>query len=250
MTYRAEELSNLAKALIQEAEKSGAQLRLLGGLAFFLESPHAAGLPSLQRTYKDLDFAVDKKGARVIPDVFRKQGWEEDRHFNALHGRTRLLFYYQQDLQADVFIGEFEQCHTIDLDGRLSQAPVTLPLADLLLTKLQIHQMNTKDSQDIFTLLLDHDFSEGPSQGGIDLSRVLDLTSKDWGWYTTLHDNLEKLEGLLPGQLPGDDAQIVRSRLEKLKTSLEQAPKSVRWQLRSQVGRRLPWYDEPEEVNR
>jgi hypothetical protein len=250
MAYTSQELGTLAIGLVQEAEKEGAKLRLLGGLAYYLESPQAAELPALRRSYKDLDFAVDKKGARVVPDVFRKQGWEEDRHFNALHGRTRLLFYYQQSLQADVFIGEFEQCHTIDLEGRLNLASPTLPLADLLLTKLQIHQMNTKDVQDIFTLLLSHDLSEGSAQGGIDQNRILELTSKDWGWYTTLHDNLEKLEGLVPAQLDGEDGQVVHDRLEKLKMAMEQAPKGVRWQLRSQVGRRIPWYDEPEEVNR
>jgi hypothetical protein len=54
--------------------------------------------------------------------------------------------------------------HTIDLRDRFELDDATLPLADLLLTKLQIVQLNEKDVLDILALLADHELdpSENP----------------------------------------------------------------------------------------
>jgi hypothetical protein len=84
MGYSAEQLSNLGLQLVQEAENRKSKLRLLGGIAVFLSSKHAAGKPTLCRDYKDLDFAVNRKGVRPLGEVFTALGWEEDRRFNAL----------------------------------------------------------------------------------------------------------------------------------------------------------------------
>jgi hypothetical protein len=255
MSYSAEQLSGLAVELVQEAGKRKSQLRLLGGIAVFLSSPQAAAKPALCREYKDLDFAVNRKGVRALGEVFTAQGWEEDRRFNALHGQDRLLFYYHDELQADIFIGRFEQCHVLNLENRLGLNDLTLPLADLLLTKLQIHQLNSKDVLDIIALLLDHvvefhEAGDGRTPDEIDLNFISRLTGEDWGWYTSVHDNLAFLETLLPEHLAGQELLLVRTRLEKLCGAIESQPKTFRWQARSLIGRRLPWYNEPEEVNR
>jgi hypothetical protein len=255
MGYSAEQLSRLGVTLVQEAEKRKSHLRLLGGIAVFLSSPQAALKPALRRDYKDLDFAVNRKGVRPLAEIFTAQGWEEDRRFNALHGQDRQLFYLQDELQADIFIGRFEQCHVLNFENRLGLNDLTLPLVDLLLTKLQIHQMNAKDVLDIFTLLLDHavefhEAGDGRAQDEIDLNFIGRLTGDDWGWYTSVHDNLAVLETLLPKHLDGEDLLLVRTRLEKLRGAIENQAKTFRWQARSLIGRHLPWYDEPEEVNR
>ena len=255
MGYSAEQLSSLGLRLVQEAEERKAKLRLLGGIAVFLSSKAAALKPALRREYKDLDFAVNRKGVRALGEVFTLQGWEEDRRFNALHGQDRLLFYYQDDLQADIFIARFEQCHVLNLENRLGLNDLTLPLADLLLTKLQIHQLNAKDVMDIFALLLDHavefhEVGDGRAPDEIDLNFISHLAGNDWGWFTSVHDNLAILQDLLPKYLDGEDFLLVRTRLEKLRGAIESQPKAFRWQARNLIGKRLPWYNEPEEVNR
>ena len=118
------------------------------------------------------------------------------------------------------------------------------------MTKLQIHQLNAKDVQDTLSILLSHDLISHPQDGEIDLDEITRLTSADWGWYTTLHDNLEILAGSVDTYLEGEAAHLVRDRLNKLQHAIEEAPKSLKWKLRSQIGRRVPWYDEPEEVLR
>ncbi len=250
MPYTSLELKNLALQLIQEAEQKGATLRLLGGLAFYVASPDTAENPILRREYQDLDFAVNRRGARFVPDAFIAQAWEPDRHFNALHGETRMLFYYQEEIQADLFVGSFEQCHKLELDHRLKLNSATLSLADLLLTKLQIHQINAKDASDIFMLLLTADLVPQPDENKIDLSYITDLTRKDWGWYTTLHDNLVFLQEAIPEGLQKQEQTLIRFKLQELRKAIETSPKSLRWQMRNKIGRRIPWYDEPEEVNR
>ena len=45
-------------------------------------------------------------------------------------------------------------CHKLPLNGRLKMHPVTIPLAELFLSKAQIVQFNRKDAFDIISLLL------------------------------------------------------------------------------------------------
>jgi len=40
----------------------------------------------------------------------------------------------------------------------------------------------------------------------------------------------------------------VTQRIEQITAALAAAPKSLRWRARAKVGRRIPWYDLPEEV--
>lgn len=250
MGYPTGDLVTLATNLIQEAERRGAHLRLLGGLAFYIHSPKARQLRGMQREYKDLDFVVNRKGAHVLSPTFISQGWEEDRRFNTLHGLTRNLFYYQEALQADVFVRLFEQCHKLVLEKRLDMDPLTLPLADLLLTKLQIHKPNPKDIQDIFALVNDHEFGPPGNPEVIDQDYIADLTGRDWGWYTTIHDNLVAIMPLAKDYFDVENARILQARLDGFCKTIENAPKSSQWWLRDMIGRRVQWYEEPEEVNR
>ena len=68
-------------------------------------------------------------------------GYEADRSFNAMNAGRRALFYdMANQRQLDVFIGSFEMCHELPIADRLHLDSATIPLAELLLTKLQIVQ--------------------------------------------------------------------------------------------------------------
>ena len=113
--------------------------------------------PAFRRTYADLDFVTTKKGVGATTGLFRGEGYEAQVAFNALHGGERLLFFdNDHDRQVDVFVGAFSMCHKIPLDGRIEVDPVSIPLAELLLTKLQVVQLNEKDVRDALALLHDH----------------------------------------------------------------------------------------------
>ncbi|HEX8753229.1 MAG TPA: hypothetical protein VF731_07420, partial [Solirubrobacterales bacterium] len=157
--------------------------------------------------------------------------------------------------QVDVFVGSFEMCHTLPLAERLGARPGTLPAAELLMTKLQIVELNEKDRGDAFALLLAHEVAEADVDASgadaIDASRIASLTSRDWGLQRTFELNFERLREAL-GALPLEEGgrETIAVRIERLAAAIEAAPKSRRWKLRERIGERVQWYEEPEEVDR
>lgn len=236
--------------LVALAEQRGVPLRLLGGVAVRLRCPDAAVRPELARAYKDLDVVVPKRAAATLRDLLPAQGYSPDSHFNALHGASRLLFFDQQhERQVDVFLGIFEMCHKLDLEPRLALPGPALAPSDLLLLKLQIVQLNYKDVTDTLTLLLQYE--PGPDDGPDRLSAayIARLCAGDWGWYTTLHDNLEKVRQQAGEILAAPaDRDRVQGRIDMLLGAIDQAPKSMGWRLRDKIGRRKVWYELPDEV--
>ncbi|WP_084658650.1 nucleotidyltransferase family protein [Thermogemmatispora onikobensis] len=241
-----------AQRLVTALQQEGLTLRLLGGLAVRLRCPSARHR-SLARSYADLDFVAPKKQARPLRVALEANGYVADRRFNALHGERRLLFYDQvHQRQIDIFLSVFEMCHKLVLEPRLQLHPLTLSPADLLLTKLQIVELNAKDIQDLLALLLDFPPQETAANPGeqLDMRIVTQVCAHDWGWYTTVTDNLQRVAQEADQLLQAEEAARVRRHIEEMLRLLDQAPKSSAWKLRALVGRRLQWYELPEEVHR
>jgi hypothetical protein len=238
------------RRIVADGEAAGLHLRALGGVAVSLACPSAATHPRLKRAYADIDLVgLTREGPR-LGAFFSQLGYIPDQRFNALHGLTRLLFYNPADGgHVDVFLDRFQMCHTIDLRRRLLEGYLTLTLADLMITKLQIVEMNLKDMQDCLAILLDHEL--GPeSLGQLDQNYLAGLTSRDWGLFTTLGDNLEKVKEHSADFLLSDEAYTVAARVDGILQAMQSAPKSLGWRARSRIGRRLEWYDVPDEVRR
>ena len=138
-------------------------------------------------------------------------------------------------------------CHTIDLRRRFHLPAVVLTPADLLLTKMQIVELNLKDLTDVVALLLDHPVG-GEDGEEINATYIAGLLAQDWGFYRTWQLNLDRVRGALDQfTIPRHD---VRARLTALWQVIERHPKPVRWRLRARIGDRLRWYElpEPEEA--
>jgi hypothetical protein len=128
---------------------------------------------------------------------------------------------------------------------------VTLPAADLLLTKLQIAEINRKDLSDVAMLLWDHEPAAGDGPGQVSMTRLATVCGDDWGLYTTVTDNLSQAAPLLAELALGEvDRARVAGRIEAIGHALEAAPKTMGWRMRAKVGRRVRWYEVPEEVVR
>ena len=238
--------------LVDLATAAGLTMRLLGGVAVRLISPSAAQ-PPLARGYGDLDFALSRKDGRAIRDVLERAGYTGERRFNALHGDKRLMYVDEaRDRKLDIFLGAFRMCHTLDLEGRLLPGLRTLTPSDLLLTKLQIVQLNNKDARDALAILADHALADHaePGQAGdvIDVGYVATLCGHDWGWYTTVTDNLTRVAQIAAELGPSEAVARATERITELRAALDQAPKSLSWRMRSAVGRKVAWYEEPEEI--
>jgi hypothetical protein len=235
-----------AHRVAEAAKSKKLGLKLLGGAGINLSSP-SARIPPLKRKYGDLDYAMSKRDRKAVLDFFPSLGYEANERFNLMQGDRRLYFYDSDHCrQVDVFIDVFRMSHVIDLRGRLDhEGPCASP-SDLLLSKLQIYEMNRKDLVDLVALLLDHPVAATWGDEVIDAGYVARMASDDWGLYRTLQVNTEKLRAVLP-ELEVD-RDLVRSRLDELWKAIEANPKPIKWKLRAQVGDRVQWYELPEET--
>jgi hypothetical protein len=229
------------------------RMRLLGGVGVALHD-HRPVPPALERGYGDLDVVVPPKSTKPTTMTMTEAGYVPNERFNALHGAQRMLFYDTDNKrQVDVFVGVFAMCHRLDLSSRLDQHRYALDAADLLLTKLQIHEINRKDLVDAVRLVLTHENADiaGGGDGrtsSMSLDRLRAVTSSDWGWFTTVTDNLALVRSSAGDLLDPPEASEVETRVDEIAEALRAAPKSMRWKARSVVGRKTPWYELPEEV--
>jgi len=238
------EAARLSAAVVD----AGVAGRLMGGLAIWLRCPSARE-PAYARSYDDLDFAVTTRSVAGIKAVLEAQGYLPDRFFNGLHGATR-LYYRAADGRwtVDVVVDALDMSHRLDLRTRLDHRTPTVPLADLLLTKLQVWEINHKDLGDIVCLLADHEIADREDPATIDRRRIVGLATADWGLCHTLERNLQgtidEVASRAPANPPHDPAAQARLLLE----AIAAAPKSLGWKARARVGERVRWYETPEEV--
>jgi hypothetical protein len=232
--------------LLARAAETDVPLRLLGGVAVRLRAPGEL-LPAFRRTYADLDFVTARKGASRAAELFRSEGYEPHVAFNALHGKERLLFFdVDNDRQVDVFVGAFAMSHKIPLDARLEVDPVSIPLAELLLTKLQIAQLNEKDIRDALALLEGHPVGDADGET-VNADRIAALCAADWGLWRTITGNLDTCCALAPNYEVPNRAEV-EARLQELLRRIEVEPKTRSWKLRARLGERKRWYELPDEV--
>jgi hypothetical protein len=238
-----------AGRIVAAAREAGSDVRLLGGLAIARECPSAHDHPALARDYADIDLVARPRHRGPVGDLLTALGYTADQRFNDLHGADRLLFYdVPRERQVDVFLGVFRMCHTLDLRDRFLEGYDSVPLADLILTKLQIVELNEKDAKDAITIFLDHDLGDGEDVDVIDVRHLSRVCSADWGFYTTVTDNLAKLREMASGWLGEPECALVDARIAGLAEQLDNSAKSLKWRMRSRVGRRVAWYELPEEV--
>ena len=238
-----------AGRLLEAAAADGVPLRLIGGLAVRLHAP--GGLhPAVARSYKDIDFVTVRGKSRQATELIGGRGYVANDEFNAVNGHRRLLFYdLANGRQVDVFVGSFEMCHVIPVAKRLALDPMTVPLAELLLTKLQVVALNEKDQRDILALLHHHEVGDADGEI-INGSYIGSLCAADWGLWRTCKLNLQRsAEALATYGFSDEERTQITRRIERLWDMIEATPKSVKWKLRDRVGDRKQWYEEPEEVD-
>ena len=244
------EMVAAGRSVIAAAAAQSIPVRLIGGVAIWLRASPAARA-ALGRSYPDIDLVAHKKQSRKLRAVLEEAGFESERVFNATHGARRLLYHGPGGWQVDIFLDTFEMSHTLDLGTRLEAEPETVAAAELLLTKLQIAEVNAKDLSDTAMLLWDHEPAAADGPGLLNLGPVVSRCAADWGLYTTVTDNLAAGGELLGSLVRADaDRSRIATRMAAITDALAVAPKSMSWQLRAKVGRRKRWYELPEEVVR
>jgi hypothetical protein len=239
------------KRIIVASDQAGVVLRVIGSLAFQMHSPHFGFLQAaMGRAYTDIDFAAYRKQSREIKALMAGLGYAENQEVFIVSEGNRSIFENPQNgLHVDVFYDKLDFCHVIRWEGRLEVDAPTIPLAEMLLEKMQIVKINEKDIIDTIMLLLEHPLDDHDDEA-INTSHIAQLCGKDWGLWRTTSMNLNKVKALAQDYPQLDDGQKkqVASQVDALLARLEAEPKTTAWRLRARVGDRVKWYKEVDEV--
>jgi hypothetical protein len=243
-------LRAFGEQLVGEARGAGVVVRLIGGVAVALHA-NTQPEPALRRNPEDVDLVAPKSGRPRLDGLLVAAGLSPDRRFNSLHGAERRIYYAQDGIKVDVFIGEFRMCHVIPMEERrLTLDYPTAPLAELLLTKAQVVQLTKKDIIDVIAIIRDHEVAEH-DDGAINAAWIAELCSRDWGLWRTLAQTFEQVAAFVTTvEMDGQAKQVIAQRLAAINETMDAVPKSRKWKLRSRVGDRVAWYELPEDPQR
>ena len=233
------------------ARKGGVVLRLLGAVAFARRCPdHAYLRERLGRHYTDIDFAAYGRDSEEVRALLRGAGYREDPHVYVASEGTRMVAEHPGiEMHVDVFLDKLEFCHTVPWKDRLELDPDTIPLAEMLLQKMQIVEINEKDLIDMITLLLQFPLGDSDRET-INIGRVASLCARDWGWWRTLTMNLDKVRQMADHyqDLTDEEKRRVNDQVQTALDRIDAEPKTMGWKLRARIGDRKRWYRDVSEL--
>ena len=246
-----DKFENELKRILQASDQAGIILRVIGSLAFQMHCPEFGYLQAaMGRAYTDIDFGAYSRQNKQISNLMTDLGYQENREvFIASEGDRAIFDKPGSGLHVDIFYEKLDFCHTIYWKDRLEVDSPTIPLAELLLEKMQIVQINEKDVIDTIMLFLEHALGD-KDQNTINIKHVAELCANDWGLWRTTTMNLDKVKQLAHGyaQLSPDQKSLVETRVNDSLERINSEPKSLAWRLRDRVGDRVKWYKDVDEV--
>jgi hypothetical protein len=196
----------------------------------------------------------DRKALRAL---LEGRGYVIDRELLVAMEGTRYSFSQPETgIELDVFVDRLQFSHTIDLGDRFQLHPRTIPLEELLLQKLQVHDLTRNDVHDAIALLSTHRVAEpGEDAAGeaeqVDAGYVAALLARDWGFHHTATANLATLDRALEQErdaLGGEEVVApARGGVTTLQDAIDAAGKSRGWKLRARVGERMQWWEDVAE---
>jgi hypothetical protein len=248
---------NDALRLVEEAKNRGIPLRLTGGAAIeYHNHTDRLGVPELETNgLKDVDMVTYRSNRVEVNDLFISAGYIADRYVMAYFGEDRFLFHHPESkYTVDLFFENLRFNHPIKLrpEGtppRIELDYPTLTIADLMLSKLQIHHPEEKDIRDLQILILEHPLSNVDAPESINVTRIASVLADDWGFWFDARSNLTRI---LDREPTTDTNQLgeLREKVEKIISKIDSEPKSRNWEKRKLVGTRKKWWDEVEELVR
>ncbi len=241
-----EEMVREAVRIVEAARERGVILRILGAIAIRL---HSAGhedlhmrlgrLGDTSKSFTDIDLiGYSSQYGEIRRLMERELSFRISPQFLLLHGRERLLYNHPENLyHVDIFFDKLAFSHDIPFgkkgSGRLELDYPTITVTDLLLEKLQIHEINEKDIKDVIVLLKAHSIGHG-DEDQVNLDYLAKLLGDDWGLWKDATDNLRRALSFAEryrdsGLLSVEDYRVIEERIAGILETLENCPKTKRW---------------------
>ena len=239
--------------LVERARDANIPFRIMAGCAVRIHCSNYAQFHQLKlkRNIRDIDIVTLSRHKKEIEPLFLRLGYDPQ---VTKFGMDRDIYENsKKGIILDLFFDRLVMCHTIDFVGRLENDFPTITLADLVLQKLQIVEINERDVKDLLVLFLEHEIGE-TDNGIIDGKYLARLLSNDWGFYYTVTENIKKSNSIVRKNysdlLSDGERQLFEARTAKLLAMIEAEPKSFKWRMRQKVGTKSIWYNEVEEKER
>jgi hypothetical protein len=252
-----ERMQSEAVSIVTEAAQAGITLRVVGSAGIRLHCDQPGPLMDrLGRPAKDIDFIVPQQHRKGMRRLLESRGYVPDRDLLIAMEGTRYTFTHPGGgTDIDVFVERLAFCHTIEVRDRLDVHPVTIPLEELLLQKVQIIEMTTTDLIDVNVLLATHDVTgtsgeQGAEAESIDSGHIARLLSRDWGFHHTATRNLRRVRDESGAPVSNLDEQSrgrARDRASRLLAAIDAEPKSLGWRMRDRVGERKQWWQDVDD---
>jgi len=247
------QLIDLCKRIIFLAKEKGVLLRALGAVAFRIHCPQFKHFEYIAgRSLSDLDFATYLSQLKGVERVFSELGFVQNERVKILHGTQRRIFDYSETgWHADVFVDRLRFCHDVNFHGRLEADFPTIPLAELLLEKLQIVKFEPKDVIDSVVLIREHEIGESDNET-INVGVIAQIFASDWGFWKTGQLNLDRISHYAEAceiLTPVDKKDLIK-KIDFLRKRINEEPKTLGWKLRGKVGEKKQWYRDVEDVER
>jgi len=258
-----------AVKIVEEAEKRKITLRLLGALAVKIHSEKCGDLyRKLKRlgeekpAFTDIDLiAYSKERVKVRTLLENIFGFNCPGNFMLMHGKERLLYFHpKRTYHLDVFFDKLQFSHDLHFGsdpnkGRLKLDYPTIPLSDLFLEKLQIHEINEKDIKDIIVLLMAHDIALTDQRETINAKYVAEILADDWGFWYDVKMNLAKVKLFAEKYfrediLASDDFKDICQKIDCINNVIDAEPKTKKWKKREKEGTSKIWWRPVEEMVR
>jgi len=246
-----QKFENELKRILKASGDAGIIMRVIGSLAFQMHCPKFGYLQAaMGRAYTDIDFAAYHRQTKEIQGLMSRLGYKENREVFIISEGERAIFERAEaGIHIDVFYEKLAFCHVIYWNNRLEVDQPSIPLAEMLLEKMQIVQINEKDIIDTIMLLLEHPLGDKDLEI-INIKYIAGLCANDWGLWRTTTMNLAKVQQLSQGytQLSNEQKENIDAQVQTALARIEKEPKSLAWRLRARVGDRVKWYREVDEV--
>ena len=243
-----------ALKILRAASEAKVALKMLGGLAIRIHSLNEEEFANrLGRSaekgqeYSDIDFATYYKSREGVKRVMESLGYSKRPSTMSTSASQRQIYFHPKGwFYTDVFWDKLKAAnHPINFRNRLEIDQISIPLADLLLEKLQIISFSRKDMIDALLLLKAHAVAEKEEPETIGTDRVAHVLSRDWGFWHTVTTTLRGIEEYVKKMTvlsPQESSELI-AKVDQILSTISSTPKSLRWSLRAVVGTKKRWYN-------
>jgi len=255
-----------ALELVESANERNIVVRILGALAVYLHCKEDedtlnffgnSGRLDTGTLFTDIDLIAYSKQRKQVINLMKELNYDENKMINALFGHKRLI-YFKDQVKVDIFFDKLEFSHDVGFGnepgkGRLELDYPTITLTDLMLEKLQIHQINKKDIIDMIAVLMSHDVSDHIDREVVNRKYIASILADDWGFWYDASENLKKVELYTvkfkeENLIKTEHADKIIQNINKIREAMDSSEKTKNWLKRSRIGTSKPWYREVGDV--